>query len=93
MTLVECSFLQIYNDKIFDLLNLTHNRKSNFEDASGLALKMDKNGQFQVFGLTNAPCEDASNAISHFYRGIKGRKVASHNLNSTSSRSHTVFSL
>ena len=38
---VECSFLQMYNDKIFDLLNLTS--KANINYSSGLAL-LDKNG-------------------------------------------------
>ena len=56
----------MYNDKIFDLLNVSHLRKANLEDSFGLALKMDKNGLFEPFGLTKIYCVDVSNAIDHF---------------------------
>lgn len=84
---VYCSFLQIYNEKIYDLLN------ANSLEGQGLRLRWNKEDQFKVENLFVFEVENYEEARDIFNYGIKNRIVASHNLNLFSSRSHCLFSL
>lgn len=86
---IHCSFLQIYNEKIFDLLNPTLFHDSSLS-SSGLKLRL-KNNSFSVDNLYTFECRAREDAYSLFHFGLSNRVVAAHRLNHASSRSHSVL--
>lgn len=84
---VEVSFMEIYNELVFDLLNPKNNKKG------GLKVRNHP--------TTGPYVEDLSKLVVHSYaeidslmdEGGKARTVAATNMNATSSRSHAVFSI
>ena len=89
---VSCSFLQIYNEKVFDLLNAGHLKKGKAGD-QGLRIRWNKNDQFTVENLYVFKCDSPEHALLLYNKGVKNKIVASHNLNHASSRSHCIFTL
>lgn len=96
---VRLSFLQIYNEKIFDLLNPSLSvaqRESGGkgEDFSGLRLRWDAaKRQFFVENLFQFECSSAEEAMQHYQSGVANKHVASTAMNVASSRSHTLLVL
>lgn len=91
---ISCSFLQIYNEKIFDLLNLTNlPLKGAASGLNGLKMRWNKTEQFVVENLFIFECFEAEDALKLFNTGIKNRIVAAHNMNNASSRSHWIFTI
>jgi kinesin family protein 4/21/27 len=90
---ISCSFLQIYNEKVFDLLNTSKIKKTLGKPNEGLRMRWTKNDQFSVENLYVFKCNDADHCLSFYNKGIKNKVVASHNLNHASSRSHCIFTL
>lgn len=91
---VSCSFLQIYNEKIFDLLNLANLPfKGNNNSVNGLRMRWNKSEQFVVENLFIFEWFSAEDALKLFNTGIKNRIVAAHNMNNASSRSHCIFTI
>jgi hypothetical protein len=84
---VYCSFLQIYNEKIYDLLNV------NSLEEGGLRLRWNKEDQFKVENLYVFEVESDTEAKDVYSYGIKNRIMAAHNLNLHSSRSHCILTL
>ena len=80
------SFLEIFNDRVYDLLSSA--------DALEIALSVreDVRGVF-VDGLKEIVITNADEAEKILRSGIANRHVASTNMNRTSSRSHAVFTL
>lgn len=60
---VSCSFLQIYNEKIFDLLNTGKIKKTNAKKQEGLRMRWNKNEQFVVENLYVFKCNDAEHCL------------------------------
>ncbi|KAJ7374652.1 Kinesin-like protein kif15 [Desmophyllum pertusum] len=80
--LCRCSFLEIYNEQIFDLLDPA---------SIGLSLREDiKKGVF-VDGLLERDVASARDAYRVLNSGWLNRRVASTSMNRESSRSHAVF--
>ena len=92
---ISCSFLQIYNEKIYDLLNKAtlNSKKAIGGKDLGLKMRWSKNEQFTVENLFLFRCNDEEHAIQMYNKGVKNKVVASHNLNQSSSRSHAIFTL
>lgn len=98
---VFCSFLQIYNEKVFDLLNpssvggLTALRNGGLDnkDQGGLRIRWTKKDQFVVENLYVFECSSYEETLKLFKFGSQNKILASHNLNEFSSRSHSIFSL
>jgi len=86
---IYCSFLQIYNEKIFDLLNPTVFHDNSLS-SGGLKLRL-KNGSFSVDNLYTFECKTKEDAYALFHFGLNNRVIAAHRLNHASSRSHTVL--
>ncbi len=84
-----CTYIQIYKERIYDLLNPAQLNSSN----PGLKLRWSKANEFYVENLYNYPCETAQDVINHFHTGLKNKVMASHNLNSASSRSHSILTI
>lgn len=85
---VYCSYLQIYNEKIYDLLNSSQPDPS----APGLKLRY-KNGNFIVENLYTFECKSENDAYDLLQFGLRNRIVAGHRLNRASSRSHSILCL
>lgn len=82
--LARCSFLEIYNEQIYDLLDAA---------SMGLHLREDiKKGVF-VENLREVDVSSARDAYSVLQSGWQNRRVASTSMNRESSRSHAVFTV
>ncbi|XP_050211131.1 kinesin-like protein KIN-12E isoform X2 [Mercurialis annua] len=78
----KCSFLEIYNEQIFDLLDPSSNNLQIREDV--------KKGVY-VENLKEIEVTSARDVIQQLIQGAANRKVAATNMNRASSRSHSVF--
>ncbi|GCC29575.1 hypothetical protein chiPu_0008018 [Chiloscyllium punctatum] len=82
--LCKCSFIEIYNEQIFDLLDPA---------STGLFLRENiKTGVF-VEGVVEQVITSAAEAYQVLSMGWRNRSVASTSMNRESSRSHAVFSV
>ena len=81
---VHCSFMQIYKEKIYDLLN---------SSGKNLGIRWTKQDQFYVENLAFKPCRTPQDVVEYFHAGLRNKVIGSHNLNKTSSRSHCILSL
>lgn len=88
---VSCSYLQVYKEKIYDLLNKSHLKRL-VTDGPGLKLKLVKD-IFMVENLYTFECRSADDILALYHFGIKNKIVASHNMNNASSRSHSMLKL
>ncbi|KAG2630397.1 hypothetical protein PVAP13_3KG486900 [Panicum virgatum] len=78
----KCSFLEIYNEQITDLLD---------PSSSNLQLREDIRKEVYVENLTEFEVGCVSDIIKLLMQGSANRKVAATNMNRESSRSHSVF--
>ncbi|KAM1149502.1 hypothetical protein ACFX15_029711 [Malus domestica] len=78
----KCSFLEIYNEQILDLLDPSSNNLQIREDI--------KKGVY-VENLKEVEVTSARDVIQQLIQGAANRKVAATNMNHASSRSHSVF--
>jgi hypothetical protein len=62
-------------------------------DGPGLKLKWNKNDIFTVENLYTFECKSVDDVIALYHFGIKNKVIASHNMNNSSSRSHSMLSL
>ncbi|GCB74529.1 hypothetical protein scyTo_0003620 [Scyliorhinus torazame] len=82
--LCKCSFIEIYNEQIFDLLDAA---------STGLFLRENiKTGVF-VEGVVEQVVTSAAEAYQVLSMGWRNRSVASTSMNRESSRSHAVFTV
>ncbi|CAI2381337.1 unnamed protein product [Moneuplotes crassus] len=89
---IYCSFLQLYQEKILDLLNPNHSKKSAFQ-GTGLKLRWNKLDIYTVENLYNFECKSPEELMKYYHMGIKNKIMSTHNLNNASSRSHCVFTI
>ncbi|KAG8179422.1 hypothetical protein JTE90_026321 [Oedothorax gibbosus] len=84
---VRVSFLELYNEELFDLLSST--------DFSKLRLYEDTNrkGSVIIHGLEEILVNNKDEVYTILEKGTARRQTAATMLNATSSRSHTVFSV
>uniref|UniRef100_A0A0E0FDL7 Kinesin motor domain-containing protein n=1 Tax=Oryza meridionalis TaxID=40149 RepID=A0A0E0FDL7_9ORYZ len=78
----KCSFLEIYNEQITDLLD---------PSSTNLPLREDIRNGVYVENLTELEVGCVSDIIKLLMQGSANRKVAATNMNHESSRSHSVF--
>ena len=81
--LVRCSYLEIYNEEIRDLLN---------KKASRLDLR-DKDTGVYVKDLSTFVVKTPEDMMKIFNEGNINRHVGQTNMNAHSSRSHSVFTI
>jgi kinesin family protein 11 len=86
---VKCSFIELYNEELRDLLSPEENAKLKlYEDVA----KKGHNGMM-VQGMGESYIDSASAGIKLLQEGSYRRQVAATNCNDLSSRSHTVFTI
>ena len=56
-------------------------------------MRWAKGRDFHLEGLTRAACASADEALAHFQKGVHNKVMASHRMNLSSSRSHSLFTL
>lgn len=79
------SYYEIYNDKVFDLLETPEERPS-----TGLQLR-DNGGKTVVVGLTERPCESLKEFETLYTQANIYRSTFATRLNANSSRSHAIL--
>ena len=80
----KCSFLEIYNEQIFDLLDLA---------PRALNIREDAQRGVYVEGISEEDAGDVERVMDILARGSRNRRVAATSMNRESSRSHSVFTL
>ncbi|KFG82314.1 kinesin [Metarhizium anisopliae] len=83
---VSLSYYEIYNDKVFDLLEPPEKRTP-----SGLPLRAEASGRTVVAGLSERACEDLRDFEKLYIEANNNRVTASTKLNAHSSRSHAIL--
>ncbi|XP_076756121.1 kinesin-like protein KIF12 isoform X1 [Xylocopa sonorina] len=84
---LRASFLEIYNEKVMDLLNPGTSRKP-------LMVRWSKKTRgFFVENLFTVECEELDDLLAVLEEGMRNRAVGSHNMNDHSSRSHTILTV
>ncbi|KAJ6440962.1 kinesin family protein [Purpureocillium lavendulum] len=83
---VTLSYYEIYNDKVFDLLEPLEKRTP-----SGLPLRAEANGKTVVAGLSERACEDLKDFEKLYIEANNNRVTAATKLNAHSSRSHAIL--
>ncbi|POO03052.1 hypothetical protein TorRG33x02_011130, partial [Trema orientale] len=78
----KCSFLEIYNEQIADLLD---------PSSTNLLLREDVKKGVYVENLSEFEVRNVSDILNLLTQGSSNRKVAATNMNRESSRSHSVF--
>ncbi|KAJ4978735.1 hypothetical protein NE237_009515 [Protea cynaroides] len=78
----KCSFLEIYNEQILDLLD---------PSIVNLQIREDAKRGVYVENLKEVEVTSARDVIQQLVQGAANRKVAATNMNLASSRSHSVF--
>ena len=82
---ITLSYYEIYNDKVFDLLEAPEKRT-----LSGLHLR-DNGGKTVVVGLTERPCESLKEFGKLYDQANINRSTSATKLNAHSSRSHAIL--
>ncbi|RAL11897.1 putative kinesin family protein (BimC) [Aspergillus homomorphus CBS 101889] len=87
---VKCSFIELYNEELRDLLSVEENpRLKIFENES----RKGHSGSTLVQGMEETFIDSASAGIKLLQEGSHKRHVAATKCNDLSSRSHTVFTI
>ena len=81
----------VAKEKIYDLLNKSHLKRL-VTDGPGLKLKLVKD-IFTVENLYTFECRSADDVLALYHFGLKNKVVASHNMNNSSSRSHSMLKI
>ncbi|KIY69667.1 kinesin-domain-containing protein [Cylindrobasidium torrendii FP15055 ss-10] len=87
---VQLSYMEIYKDEVYDLLDEGANSKGK---AFKLPVREDGNGVVFVAGLRRVPLEDVSHFEDMYSQATLQRSVGATNLNRASSRSHAILTL
>jgi hypothetical protein len=83
---VKCSYVEIYNDLIYDLLQRSENIAETLQVCEDTA-----KDQFYIRGVREEAIDDWTDAIEKLKRGEINRHYARTVMNHSSSRSHTIF--
>ena len=83
-TSVYCSFVQIYNERIFDLLQ-------DSKSTNPLLIREDRAQGIYVDGLSEFVVQNANDCLRLVRKGEKNRANRQTKMNVQSSRSHTIF--
>lgn len=88
--LVRCSFLEIYNENVIDLLS---SKKSKNGVSEPLQVKSDPNKGIYVKDLTQVITKNVADTEKALFAGLRGRHTGETAMNKDSSRSHSLFTI
>lgn len=89
VTRIEVSYVEIYNEKVKDLLAASHGAKQ----PQTLEIRQDRAKGIHMPGVVEIEVMSESEVFDILWRGAKQRAIAATNMNEHSSRSHTVFTV
>ena len=91
--IVKCSFLEIYNEEIHDLLdsNAVTGVDRYLNTGKDITIREEKNGNISVYGLQEEKVDNSEELASCLDRGSNLRITSSTLMNNWSSRSHAIF--
>ena len=70
----------------------THRALAKKTDARGLRLKMNAlTDEVMIENVFIFECNSIEDAFKYFWKGLKNKVMASHNMNQSSSRSHCIL--
>lgn len=87
------TFVEIYNERIYDLLSAAPDGKGGDKEAPSLQIREHVGRGVYIEGVTEATVGSAAEAHALWARGNRSRSVAATAMNRESSRSHSVFTL
>ena len=82
---IKCSFIEIYNEQLIDLLN--PNEKKN------LNIRENNKNELIIENLIKIEIKNINEGFNIIKTGIKNRHIGITNMNKNSSRSHAIFTL
>ncbi|KAJ4962241.1 hypothetical protein NE237_022180 [Protea cynaroides] len=101
--LIRVSFIEIFKEEVFDLLDLSSLSYSKGEGASlvkpavparlPIQIRETANGGITLSGVTEAEVRTKEEMASYLSQGSLSRATGSTNMNSQSSRSHAIFTI
>lgn len=83
---VSISYLEIYNEALYDLLDIT-------TQPHELSIHEDRRGRVAVHGLCSCGVDTEADALRSLFEGETNRVIGEHQLNRESSRSHSIFTI
>eukprot|EP01041_Mallomonas_annulata_P005086 gene5086-10179_t len=87
---ISCSYMEIYNERIFDLLT----DLSNPEQVGDYTIAEERDGRgVFVRGISDIEVTSEKEALNLLFSGELARTVATHKLNRRSNRSHSIFTV
>ncbi|CAI2359358.1 unnamed protein product [Moneuplotes crassus] len=92
---IKCSFLEIYNEEIHDLLDNSSETGVDryLNKGKDITIREEKNGNISVYGLTEEKVDSSEEMASCLDRGSNLRITSSTLMNNCSSRSHAIFTI
>ena len=84
---LRCSYMEIYNDLVYDLLNSPDKMNEN------LSVNENPDKDFYIRGLTEESVSSIREILDKLRKGEANRHYARTTMNHSSSRSHTIFRL
>jgi kinesin family protein 23 len=87
------SFIEIYNNYIYDLLEETEPDDLHPKPPQSKTLREDANHRMFVSGINEIEVKSTDEAYELLWKGQQKRRVAQTQLNHESSRSHSVFTI
>ncbi|XP_068427237.1 kinesin-like protein KIF23 isoform X2 [Clinocottus analis] len=87
------SYIEIYNNYIYDLLEDAPCDPIRPKPPQSKILREDQNHTMYVAGCTEVEVKSTEEAFEVFWKGQKKRRIANTELNRESSRSHSVFTV
>lgn len=98
--IIKCTFLEIYNEELNDLLDhgsvtgsVAAGVVERFVQKKDITIREEKNGNISVFGLREEKVNSYEELASCLDRGSNFRSTASTLMNNCSSRSHAIFTI
>jgi len=85
---VSVSFMELYNEQLFDLLSTKPRREETIVD-----IREDGNKGIKIPGLTEMEISSVDGTMSLLEKASEGRVTAATAMNARSSRSHAIFTL
>lgn len=90
---IQASYLELYNDKLLDLLAACATAPGETKKRTLLRLRQSRSGATEVVGLQRVGVTNEQRALQLMHEGQAAKQTAETALNTASSRSHTVFTL
>lgn len=86
------SYLEIYNESMFDLLGTLPESWNQLQEGQQMTISENEDGVY-VKGLSSHLVQNEEEALNLLFEGETNRAIASHTLNTNSSRSHCIFTV